>query len=321
MGIWSRHHRDRLKGLWRRLRHGDSRERPYRLPQRIAAPPTRAGVALVATVKDEARHLAEWVEFHAMLGASAVYLYDNGSTDGADALIDATPWSVPVTRVPWRSFDGVGGAQRFAYAHALANFGDRHRWMAFIDVDEFLFPLIDPDLPTALSRFEAQPAVCLPWFNFGSGGHRERPPGLVIENYRERSAFPPLPGQGSLLRFKSIVDPAAVVGGGSHTFGYEGLGYAVINERGEAAAPWEIRKPGFAQSSVLRLNHYFTRSDAELAAKLAKGRVSRNGALVADAYRRRLRAYGVGVERDDPIQRFAPALKARLAGLAPADPP
>lgn len=309
--------RDRLRRTLAGLRGRDPHA-PFRLPEGRRRSGARAGVAIVAIIRDEAPYLAEWIVFHAMLGVRAFYLYDNGSTDGTAALLASRDWGAEVRRIDWASFDGLNATQAFAYSHALANYGADHRWMAFIDVDEFLFPLKGDDLAQTLAGFAGQPGLSLPWFNFGPDGHRTPPPGPVIGAYRERGAFPPGPDQASLLRFKSIVDPAEISHGGTHHFGYRGHGLALFNEAGEMARPDQARRPGFARSDILRLNHYFTRSEAELAAKLAKGRVSANGALNMAAYDRRMAQYARATVRDETILRFLPALEARLAGQGAA---
>ncbi len=50
------------------------------------AAPGRRGLAIAACVKDEARHLAEWLAFHRGIGVRAVFLYDDGSSDGSAAI-------------------------------------------------------------------------------------------------------------------------------------------------------------------------------------------------------------------------------------------
>jgi len=305
--------RDRLREGLRRLAGRDPHA-PFRLPADVGRDGARRGVAVVAIMRDEAEYLPEWIAFHAMLGVRAFVIYDNGSTDGTAALLAGRDWGAEIRRLDWAAFDGLNATQALAYSHALANYGAEFRWMAFIDVDEFLFPLEGDSLPDALARFEGQPCLSLPWFNFGPDGHATRPAGPVIAAYRERAVFPPGPGQASLLRFKSIVDPAEVTHGGTHHFGYRGLGLAHVNEAGEVARPDQARRPGFARSEVLRLNHYLTRPEAELAAKLAKGRVSANGRINSTAYDRRMAQYAAATTRDETILRFLPALEARLAG-------
>jgi len=270
-------------------------------------------LAVVAVVKDEADYLAEWIEFHAMLGVTAFYIYDNGSIDATAELLHNNGWSAAVTRVPWRSFDGFAGTQRLAHCHALVNFGPAHRWMAFIDVDEFVYPRRGASLTATLELYSNQPAVSLPWFNFGPSGHWEKPSGIVIENYIERAPLPPRADQYSLIRYKTIVDPQEVTAAGVHHFKLQGHGYVLINENGKIFPPFLKRDPKFMVSKELKLNHYFTRSHAELLVKLAKGRVSRNGGKNPTAYNRRLRQYALAIERDEEILRFVSEIKRRLA--------
>ena len=284
----------------------------YRFPQGRWTDGERQGLAIVAIVKDEEAYLQEWIEFHAMLGCRAFFIYDNGSTDGTAALLENKSWSVPVKRIDWRGFDGIRGTQQFAYSHALANYGPDYRWMAFIDVDEFLFPLQDDTLLQTLDHMSDLPGITLPWYNFGPDGHDAKPEGLVIENYCERAALPYAESQSALLRFKSVVDPAKVVYGGTHTFGYEGKEGLVYNERGDEYPLWKMRDQDFVVSEKLRLNHYFTRSMSELRAKLEKGRVSKAGSLDMSAYDRRMQQYEIKLERDEKILRFVPELKRRM---------
>ena len=284
-----------------------------RLPARAAASDGQTGLAIVSVFKDEAPYLEEWILFHAMMGVRAFFLYDNGSIDTSAALLDQGEWGAEVKRLDWQSFDGINATQQLAHNHALANYGGQFRWMAFIDIDEFLFPVNAADLSEVLETLTHLPGVSVPWVNFGPNGHAHQPDGLVIDNYTERAVFPPRQDQTSLLRYKTVVDPVAVESGGTHGFGYRGEGEVMINEKGDRRPPWDVRTPGFATSETLRLNHYFTRSEAELAKKLKKGRVSRNGGVVEAAYDRRLRQYALALEEDRTITRFAGALKRRIA--------
>ena len=103
-------------------------------------------------VKDVGPYLCEWIEFQRLMGADQVYVYDNGSTDGSAEVIAAFVAEGFVTVIPWITFDDEVSPQRQAYAHALCNFGPGYfRWMAFIDLDEFLFPVTARDLVAALS--------------------------------------------------------------------------------------------------------------------------------------------------------------------------
>jgi hypothetical protein len=141
------------------------------------------------------------------------------------------------------------------YSHCLRSFGDRARWMMFCDDDEFLFPVDDVCLQSALQPYEAFAGVAVAWMLYGSSGHWTRPRGLVIENYAMRSAVPD-------QHVKCIVDPSRIVRPivvGHH---FECTpGQVVVDENGEPMSGPLHRRPSAA---VLRINHYLTKSRAEM---------------------------------------------------------
>lgn len=276
---------------------------------------TQGYLSLVLIAKNEATYILEWIEFHRMLGVDHVYLYDNGSTD--DTLESVEPYieSGYLTWIPWVSFDLNARPQFQAYAHALCNFGSQWRWMGFIDVDEFFFPLQTDSLKSALSFYEGLPAIALHWHMFGFSGHKQRPVGLVIENYTKRAPVPSLlPDAEKILKWKSIVHPPSIKAVcGPHLFMLRDGRIGAYDENRE----WIVKdsRPHSA-SSILRLNHYFTKSESELATKMAKGSVG--GKLVNNLGPKPWlgdRANSVEAETvtDDSILRFVAALNARLA--------
>ena len=95
---------------------------------------------------------------------------------------------------------------------------DAVRWLAFIDIDEFLFSPVDQHLPNLLRPFADAPAVVVNWVSFGSGGHIARPAGGVLKNYTRRGDLDAVVPYAHLrlpsgeyrpinAHVKSIVDP------------------------------------------------------------------------------------------------------------------
>jgi glycosyltransferase involved in cell wall biosynthesis len=271
------------------------------------------GIAVVAIIKDEETYLAEWLEFHLMLGVRHIFLYDNGSTDETPQVLAPYFKAGVTTLVPWRNFSTALNPQTTAYAHAIANFGMNFRWIAFIDVDEFLFPVSGNSLDETLKELSHLPVVSVPWICFGSSDHQTRPPGPVIANYTERAVFPPISKQYSLTRYKSIVDPREVENAGPHACTLRGRGTVHINEHGVEFPSHQNHDLRYATADKLRLNHYFTRSKEELQRKLAKGRVSKAGHINENVLDRRLKQFELAKARDTTILRFLPRLEARLA--------
>ena len=232
--------------------------------------PGRAGLALVLIVRNEVGHIAEWARFHVLAGVRHFYVYDNGCTDGT---IEALGFlGAALTVLPWdQKFRGEGQEihnQVLAYAHAVRNFGGRWRWMSFLDADEFLVPK-GAGLDEALGLLEGCRNISLPWHMFGRSGHMETPAGGVVANYTRRNPDP-MSGAKGLRNFKMIVDPCHVTAlkvhvietdGSSDTCNDLGVGFSVKGREGR----------GFYAAERIQLNHYYTRSDAELRAKIARG--------------------------------------------------
>ncbi len=239
-------------------------------------------LAIGAIFKNEAPYLAEWIGFHARMGVEHFFLYDNDSTDDWHAAIEASGRRRQVTLL---SCPGPA-AQARAYRDCLERFGRKADWIAFIDCDEFLFSPDGTALPAVLDGFRDHPAVGVNWMVFGTGGHQERPAGLVTRNYVRRGrtdvvvaydAYLKAPGldparAGSYWpmnsHVKSIVQPGRTLRPVTpHHFAYRD-GALAVTENGVAFdGPWSPT----VSLSRLRINHYWSKSFAELAAKTARG--------------------------------------------------
>lgn len=265
----------------------------------------RHGLALVLIVRNEERHIREWAAFHRAAGARHVYAFDNGCTDGTIPALRATLGDA-VTVMPWRQGvqDALSGveihAQVLAYAHAICNFGGRYRWMAFIDADEFLIPRRADTLDAALAHLGDHRNLSLPWHMFGRNGHQTPPPEGMLRGYRRRARDPMGDARG-LRNFKCIVDPCHVTQVGVHAFQTDGQDITV-NDRGEVASNARRDRRGFYSADHLQLNHYYARSDAELAEKIGRGVFP---AVRADGHARRVQTIVQNIEADEIEDRAA----------------
>lgn len=275
-------------------------------------PSTPDGIAIAAMFKNEAPYIAEWLEFHLMVGVRHIYLYENGSTDDYRSAVAPYIRDGVVTLLPWRNFYDAP-QQTLAYYHAIGNFGMNYRWMAFIDLDEFMFPVNGNSLVETLKGLEHLPAISMPWFMYGHSGHDQKPDGLVVRNFTERAAFPPIASQYTLLKYKSIVNPRAVTHVGIHTFATADEGNVLINDRGQIFPHHQLRVLEYATADYIRLNHYSTRSKQEFQAKLKRGRAGKFGKVDMHALDQRVEQYHRHIEADTEIWRFVPELERRLA--------
>ena len=81
-----------------------------------------------------------------------------------------------------------GPVQLESYRHCLQNFRSSTFWLAFLDIDEFLFSPTEPDLRAFLRQYEPEAGVVADWAMFGANGHVHQPKGLVTLNYTRRAA-------------------------------------------------------------------------------------------------------------------------------------
>ncbi|MDE1995171.1 MAG: glycosyltransferase family 92 protein [Rhizobiaceae bacterium] len=238
--------------------------------------PGRHGVAIAACVKDEAGYIEEWVRFHRAVGVRHFYIYDNGSTDETCAVLRGLLDAEALTIIPWagRMLDAATGTplngQVITFAHAILNFGGAYRWMAFIDVDEFLLPKQGRTIEQALEAIGDFPNVSLPWHMFGTSGHKTRPAGPLTLNYTMRGADP-MTEKDDVRNFKCIVDPCAVTEVSVHQFQTKAFGDLTANDAGQRFSRRARKSRDFYSNRFLQLNHYYSKSEEELAAKVNRG--------------------------------------------------
>lgn len=262
-------------------------------------PPLR--LAICAIFRDEARYLAEWVTFHSLQGVERFWLYDNRSTDDWRSALAPELASGTVTVTSWPDEP----CQREAYAHCLDSHRDDARWVAFIDIDEFLFSPTGQPLPEILRDFERYPGVVVNWRMYGTNAYAEAPAGLVTENYLIRGADDHVDN----TNLKCIVYPrkTRVRTTTPHSFAHKGLAV------GEDRRPHPSHRRSPATADLLRINHYYAKSRSDLERK--RKRRSPVDLTIADSA-----VVPADEVRDDTILQFLPSLRAALDNRPPHVP-
>ncbi|MBN9004256.1 MAG: glycosyltransferase family 92 protein [Rhizobiales bacterium] len=261
------------------------------------------GLSVVCAIKNEADDLLEWLHFHRLAGVDHFYLYDNGSTDESRAIIESFPWPEMIT---YHYVDGDFG-QRRAFHHAIDSYRNSSEWCAFIDADEFLYPVEGNSIKDVLKDVASAPAVAVHWLNFGSNGHEERPQGLCIESFARRAPddFP------DHYVMKSIVRPDSIV---SYLHPHQSLVLGCyVQEDGTPVFPIGGRC-SVPRHRRLAINHYYTKSRQQLLKKRERGRPLGEG----DPARIRAMEFFTLRDRNDvedlTIQKFLPELKKLIPG-------
>lgn len=275
---------DGAGGRARRVAEAEDRGQPPH--SWLPLPPATAyeyPVAICAVAKDQGADLAEWAAWHARLGVSKMWVYDDGSRP---PLTDAVALAEQARIIP-RGVVSVAPlppdaaelhpsrrAQMAAYDACVRDHRHEAAWLAFIDVDEFLtvqgdavdaFP---PSLPAILAAYPTAAALVVHWRVFGSGGHVTPPPAGVVASFT--ACVPPSDPESSHVKtiarsaVLATVEPCL----GPHHFAYAAGFYAVDGAGRRVDGPTSPYPPTYAP---LALHHYSIKSAAEFAAKAARG--------------------------------------------------
>ncbi len=138
-------------------------------------------VSICAIFKDEATYLKEWIEFHKIVGVEHFYLYNNNSSDNYKDILKPYIDDNIVTLIDWPQKQ----CQVEAYQDCAKKFSLETKWIAYIDLDEFIIPNQFDDIYSFLKQFDySRPVVIVYWKNMGSSGKMYRDlDGLVIEDF------------------------------------------------------------------------------------------------------------------------------------------
>lgn len=216
-------------------------------------------LTVAAICKNEAPYIEEWIEWHLLHGVEHFYITDNGSTDGTWDILMRYSQLGFVTL----TLDHEEPIQFKAYNKTLEQFGADSTWMAFIDIDEFLYPEINSDIPTTLLVFEGNypdTSIIAPhWVFYGDN----------FKVFNESDLVTPVVGR-FLMRakvadkhVKSVVKPSKIlkVGNNPHTFRVkEGT---IRNTVGTLLPTEYAYDDKTATLEILRINHYHTKTKHE----------------------------------------------------------
>ncbi|MCM1530955.1 MAG: glycosyltransferase family 92 protein [Bacteroides sp.] len=250
--------RNRWRGI---LRYGLCNALRLRRRIRKDTSGPRYYLAVCAIAKNEGPYFKEWIEWHRRMGVEKFYIYDNESTDCTREVLE--PY-IASGLVEYRYFPGHR-MQLAAYDDCLEKYRFEMRWLAIIDLDEFIVPVKDKTIPEFLSRFENASVVELNWLVYGSGGAKTKAEGCVMERFKRHS----LPEHILNRHVKSIVNPKRVFSViGCHEVARIS-GYAYDSHGNPIKRNFRDRAP---QQDVIRINHYAVKSYEEFLGKRARGR-------------------------------------------------
>lgn len=128
-------------------------------------------LSICAIIKNEAKYLKEWIEFHILVGVDHFYLYSNDHCDLLRVILQPYLKKGLVTLIPWIAFANhikeesehwALSTQLPAYENAIKfRAFKKTKWLALLDTDEYLVPIHSYTITDLLNQHNSYPAILL----------------------------------------------------------------------------------------------------------------------------------------------------------------
>ena len=220
-------------------------------------------LSITAILKNEAPYIREWIEYHIMKGVERFYLYDNESNDNIKEILK--PY-IDNGIVFYHYI--IGEARQLpAYRDAIYKYKNQTKWMAFIDIDEFILPVEKESIQDFLKDYENFSGIGVNWIVYDSNGYVEKPTehhGLVTANYYRVNENKNVPVNHHI---KTIANPRKILSvANPHFMYYVGRELTVDENKKIIKGPFTEKN----NSEKIRINHYACKSRDEYIKRLAK---------------------------------------------------
>lgn len=218
-------------------------------------------LSMTAIFNNEGRFLKEWIEFHKLVGVQHFYLYNNRSTDNYLQILQPYIEKGEVELYDWcQDYTHLGewnDVQCSAYQHALVVSKGKSRWLAIIDLDEFIVPVKEDNLVNLLNKYKKYSGLGVNWQMFGTSHLARIPDGQTsVEALRHKqTAY-----HSSHKIIKSIVQPDRVSCCVNPHWVFFNKGYTVNSDFKQCH---EALSPTVCIDKV-RLHHYWSRDEEYL---------------------------------------------------------
>lgn len=268
-------------------------------------------VAICAIAKNEAPYIEEWVAFHLVQGVSRILVFDNESSDGTTELLSRLErmGSVDLIRWPGSRHDEM---QRHAYLNGAQRLTGNADWVAFIDVDEFLFSSRYLPLSFEFAAFGHDVgAIAVGHQIFGSGGRTTYQADLVTTRFTKAAC----PDHPQSQWFKTVARPEMIDSFDSvHSIVLKAGAYQNVDHTPlrRTNLGWHPGHADRVAHGTIKLHHYMVKSREEYQWKQARFGGKGLEHRYSEDYFREHDAIGNEVVNDDLV-RFSEPIRALIS--------
>jgi hypothetical protein len=284
-------------------------------------------LAICTMQRNNAKNIREWVIYHSIVGVSKFYFLSHASEDNTEEVIFqliSEGYDIEYSELNDNAEGNWYSIQVNFYKNTYEKNYHKHRWISFIDGDEFLIPVKENNLPDVLKKYEDQSleALGVYWVCYGSSGHLFNQEGLIVETYKHRMELNHKLYSNSLYRpnmhIKSIVKcnntHLEVYGENMHIF--------KIDTKDELLRPFDIDPPYWfydyprePSCSEIRINHYYSNSLQHF----IENRVKYNKKAFGDTnryYETLWKDFDINDVYDNIMDKYIPLIKEKMLGIS-----
>ena len=156
--------------------------------------------AIVCIAKNEENYISEWIYYHLKIGFNQIYIYDNSDNNSLKYLNDIWPSFVVI--IPFNNNNNLLKQQNLkstylqndAYNHYIKThviFNYNHKWVSFIDCDEFICLKKTTSIIDFLhSKHFESGVLTMNWWFFGSNNNINYLKRPILERFTKKKSKP-----------------------------------------------------------------------------------------------------------------------------------
>jgi len=231
-------------------------------------------MAIMTIFKNEQDYMEEWLEHHITQGFNHIFMYCNDTNIKNYPFLFTDKYKKYITIIDWTNKlnNGSNTIQRQAYTHCVQNFSQQTQFLLMLDLDEFVIYNVSNQATTVSdfieslkSNWENIKAFKIQRYDFGSSGHKSKPSGSVMSNYKSHEK---ICSSYKTMANTDFIDKSLEFYG-VHDFNFTKKTGKIFNDYfgyHETGFPNSCKKNSINEIPLF-INHYYTKSYEEYLAR------------------------------------------------------